>query len=57
VQKNSSPSCKWLVENGALERRAYSERPPRHEYRLTAKGLELCDVDVEPGPGAPAPVS
>ena len=27
-----------------LERRAYSSRPPRHEYGLTAKGLELCDV-------------
>ena len=35
---------KWLVENGVLERRAYSDRPPRHEYALTAKGLELCDL-------------
>jgi DNA-binding HxlR family transcriptional regulator len=35
---------KWLVENGVLERRAYSDRPPRHEYTLTAKGLELCDL-------------
>lgn len=27
-----------------LERCAYSERPPRYEYRLTTKGLELCDL-------------
>jgi DNA-binding HxlR family transcriptional regulator len=35
---------KWLVEQGVLERRVYSSRPTRHEYGLTAKGLELCDV-------------
>jgi DNA-binding HxlR family transcriptional regulator len=35
---------KWLVESGVLERHAYSRRPPRHEYRLTAKGTELCDL-------------
>jgi hypothetical protein len=35
---------KWLVEKGVLERHTYSERPPRHEYGLTAKGLELCDL-------------
>ena len=34
----------WLVEQGVLERRAYSERPPRHDYVLTEKGWELCDV-------------
>jgi DNA-binding HxlR family transcriptional regulator len=33
-----------LVETGVLERRQYSTHPPRHEYALTAKGLELCDV-------------
>src|SRR5262245_57290699 len=33
-----------LVEHGVLEQRPYSERPPRHEYALTPKGLELCDV-------------
>jgi hypothetical protein len=27
-----------------LEQRAYSERPLRHEYVLTAKGSELCSV-------------
>lgn len=35
---------KWLVAQGVLERRAYSQRPPRHEYVLTQKGHELCDV-------------
>ena len=33
-----------LVEDGVLERRAYSERPPRHEYHLTEKGLDLYPV-------------
>jgi DNA-binding HxlR family transcriptional regulator len=33
-----------LVEHGVLERRAYSDRPPRHEYVLTEKGYEFCDV-------------
>ena len=35
---------KWLVESGVLERREYSSRPVRHEYVLTAKGKELCDL-------------
>ena len=35
-----------LVEEGILERRAYSERPPRHEYFLTEKGLDLWPVLV-----------
>jgi DNA-binding HxlR family transcriptional regulator len=30
-----------LVEEGILERVPYSDRPPRYEYRLTDKGLEL----------------
>lgn len=34
----------WLVDSGVLERREYSRRPPRHEYVLTAKGTELCDL-------------
>jgi DNA-binding HxlR family transcriptional regulator len=33
-----------LVEAGILERRRYSERPPRDEYRLTPKGLDLNHV-------------
>jgi DNA-binding HxlR family transcriptional regulator len=37
---------KWLVESGVLERRAYSPRPPRHDYLLTPKGAELCDLLV-----------
>jgi len=35
---------RWLTETGVLERREYSSRPPRHEYVLTAKGLELFEV-------------
>ena len=35
---------KWLVESGVLERRRYQDRPPRHDYVLTAKGTELCDL-------------
>ncbi len=30
-----------LMECGVLERRLYQEHPPRHEYRLTEKGLDL----------------
>jgi DNA-binding HxlR family transcriptional regulator len=30
-----------LVEHGVLERRLYQERPPRHEYLLTEKGIDL----------------
>ncbi|HCT75570.1 MAG TPA: transcriptional regulator [Micromonosporaceae bacterium] len=33
-----------LVDNGLLERRLYSERPPRHDYMLTEKGYEFCGV-------------
>lgn len=35
---------KTLVDRGVLERRRYSERPERFEYRLTAKGLDLYPV-------------
>lgn len=35
---------KSLVENGVLETSLYSERPPRHEYVLTAKGRALSPV-------------
>jgi hypothetical protein len=35
---------KWLMAQGVLEQRVYSERPPRHEYLLTEKGWELADV-------------
>ncbi|MEJ2857541.1 MULTISPECIES: winged helix-turn-helix transcriptional regulator [unclassified Saccharothrix] len=33
-----------LVRHGVMERVPYQERPPRHEYRLTAKGRELVPV-------------
>jgi DNA-binding HxlR family transcriptional regulator len=35
-----------LLEHGVLERRLYRERPPRHEYRLTEKGLDLWPAIV-----------
>jgi DNA-binding HxlR family transcriptional regulator len=36
-----------LVAEGILERHPYQERPLRHEYRLTEKGLDLWPVFVE----------
>jgi len=33
-----------LTEHGVLERRAYSEHPPRYEYHLTDKGRDLFPV-------------
>lgn len=33
-----------LVESGLLERRLYSERPPRHEYVLTERGRDFRPV-------------
>lgn len=35
---------KWLVESGVLARQQYEQRPPRYEYKLTAKGTELVDL-------------
>ena len=35
---------KGLVEEGVLRREAYQDRPARHEYRLTDKGLGLHPV-------------
>jgi DNA-binding HxlR family transcriptional regulator len=37
---------KTLVRHGVLEARLYSERPPRNEYILTAKGKDLYGVLV-----------
>lgn len=34
---------KRLEAGGVLERRLYQDRPPRHEYRLTAMGRDLYD--------------
>lgn len=33
-----------LVEHGVLEKIAYSERPLRHDYRLTDKGRDLFPI-------------
>jgi DNA-binding HxlR family transcriptional regulator len=33
-----------LVAEGVLRRAAYQANPPRHEYRLTAKGMDLHPV-------------
>jgi DNA-binding HxlR family transcriptional regulator len=33
-----------LVTEGVLERRLYQDRPPRHDYHLTAKGEDLYPV-------------
>ncbi|HSZ05614.1 MAG TPA: helix-turn-helix domain-containing protein [Solirubrobacteraceae bacterium] len=35
-----------LLDHGVLERRLYQERPPRYEYRLTDKGLDLWPTIV-----------
>ena len=34
----------YLVEQGVLEKVPYSEHPPRHDYRLTAKGRDFWPV-------------
>jgi DNA-binding HxlR family transcriptional regulator len=33
-----------LLEEGIVERRLYSERPERYEYKLTEKGLDLQPI-------------
>src|SRR5882762_2962911 len=35
-----------LVDHGVLEKRLYQEHPPRHEYLLTEKGIDLCPTIV-----------
>jgi len=37
---------KMLVDQGVFERRQYSERPARYEYRLTEKGIDLYPVVI-----------
>lgn len=51
IQRNLSMSRKVLTQRlnalvsaGILEREAYQDRPPRHEYLLTEKGRELAVV-------------
>lgn len=54
-----------LVAGGILRRELYSERPPRYEYRLTRKGVDLYGILIElmkwgdrwtPSPEGPAVV-
>lgn len=35
-----------LLKTGILERKAYSQLPPRYEYRLTDKGLDFWPVMI-----------
>jgi len=35
-----------LTEQGVIEKRLYQDRPPRYEYRLTEKGLDLWPAIV-----------
>ena len=41
-----SRRLKHLTEHGLFERRAYSERPVRHEYVLTARGRDFYPVAI-----------
>ena len=41
-----STRLKELESEGIVEKTLYESRPPRHEYRLTEKGLELWPVIV-----------
>jgi DNA-binding HxlR family transcriptional regulator len=41
-----SDRLRKLVDAGVLERRQYTEHPPRYEYRLTEKGIDLYPVLV-----------
>ena len=46
-----------LADAGVLERQAYQERPPRYEYLLTERGLDLFPVILGLSVGRPAPLS
>jgi DNA-binding HxlR family transcriptional regulator len=35
---------KYLTDEGVLERHKYLDHPPRYEYRLTPKGMQLWSV-------------
>jgi DNA-binding HxlR family transcriptional regulator len=39
-----SDRLRRLVEHGILERRQYQDHPPRFEYRLTERGVDLYPV-------------
>jgi DNA-binding HxlR family transcriptional regulator len=61
-----SARLKRLTEEGIIERRQYSERPPRSEYHLTERGRGLLPVlmaiqewghaNVERDPSLPEPM-
>ena len=40
-QSRLSWHLKTLVDAGILKKARYQDRPPRYEYRLTAKGVDL----------------
>ncbi len=42
-----SARLKWLVSQNIIEKRVYSEHPPRAEYILTDKGRELGPIMLE----------
>ena len=55
-----------LIEYGILEKRQYSEKPPRYEYHLTSKGRDLSPVLLQlmwwgdeyyPEPGGPPTIA
>jgi HxlR-like helix-turn-helix len=46
VSIRSLESLSTLVDAGLLERRCYSERPPRYEYVLTEMGRDFPPVIV-----------
>ena len=43
-RKTLAARLERLVSDGILERRAYSEHPPRHDYLLTDRGRDLQPV-------------
>lgn len=43
---NAGLAADRAEQEGILKRRRYSERPPRHEYFLTEKGLDLWPVMI-----------
>lgn len=46
ASQRTTPVSRLIGRRGILERRRYSERPPRHEYFLTEKGLDLWPVMI-----------
>ena len=42
-----SSRLKWLVSQDIIEKRVYSEHPPRAEYTLTEKGRSLGPLMLE----------